>query len=425
MMPSRLNRRHFLQSLAAGGLSLAALEAQAQTSRPVQLGIDVLRAGGYRLLRGKRVGLLTHPAGVDSRGQSTIEILRNAPEVNLRALYGPEHGIDGTAKADVHVPSSTDPRTGLPVHSLYGETRKPTPAQLRDIDIMVVDLQDVGVRSYTYVSALRYTMEACFEQGKTVVVLDRPNPLGGLKVDGPMLEDRWRSYVGAYPVPYVHGLTIAELARLAKGSPGVMEVSDQVRSRGKLEVVPMEGWNRSMQWPQTGLRWIPTSPAIPDLSAVMGYSMTGLGAQLGGFRHGYGTLYPFRLLQYSGKSPEEIATALRARNVTGLDYRIIGFQERGEARRGVYVAVTDWNRLRPTELSFHMMILACQWQPQNPFANARESQRQLFLKHVGDTAWGDALVKQGARANLSAFLALWQREAQAFQERSKVWWIYG
>jgi uncharacterized protein YbbC (DUF1343 family) len=230
------------------------------------LGIDVLEAQGFATLAGKRVGLLTHPAGVNRFGVSTIDVLRRSPKVRLVALFGPEHGIYGDEAAEIQIADRVDKRTGLPVYSLYGKHRKPTKAMLKGLDALVIDLQDVGSRSYTYVSCMRYAMEACFEEGVEVVVLDRPNPLGGLKVDGPMLDSEWMSYVGAFRVPYVHGLTIGA----------------------------MRGWRRSMRWPETGLRWVPTSPMIPDFSAAVGYAMTGLGTYIGGFRHGVGQRYPFR-----------------------------------------------------------------------------------------------------------------------------------
>ena len=165
---------------------------------------------------------------------------------------------------------------------------------LSKIDALVIDLQDVGVRCYTYVSCMRYAMEACFENQVEVVVLDRPNPLGGEKMAGPTIDEKWMSYVGAFPMPFVHGMTIGELALWSKKTPGVLKVADSVRKLGKLTIVPMLGWKREMTWPQTGLRWIPTSPNIPSLDSVAGYPMTGLGAQLGGFRHGIGTDHPFR-----------------------------------------------------------------------------------------------------------------------------------
>lgn len=393
-------------------------------SDPIMLGIDTLEAQNFRVLAGKRVGLLTHPAGVNRNGISTIKVLRRSPEVNLVALFGPEHGIYGDEKANVPVANRVDPRTGLPVYSLYGKYRKPTPEMLAGIDVLVIDLQDIGVRSYTYVSSMQYALEACFEEGKEVVVLDRPNPLGGRKVGGPPIDPQWRSYVGSFPVPYVHGLTIGELARMALDEEGILDLSPQQRRNAKLTVVPMRGWNRDMLWPDTGLKWVPTSPAIPDLSAVLGYPMTGLGTQLGSFTHGYGTIFPFRLLQYSGKTPEEIARTFNARKLPGVEFRVLRFTERGEPRRGVYVVVTDWDALRPTRLSFHMMQLSCAWSHGNPFAAADENAQSLFNKHVGSTDWWNALVRDGAEVNLDAFFRRWDRAARAFQQKSRQWQLY-
>ncbi|MDP0501096.1 MAG: DUF1343 domain-containing protein [Verrucomicrobiota bacterium JB022] len=390
----------------------------------IGLGIDTLKSRDFDVLQGKRVGLLTHPAGVNRFGTSTIDVLRQAPGVNLVALFGPEHGIYGDEKANEDIQDRTDRRTGLPVYSLYGKYRRPSPEMLDRIDVMVIDLQDLGVRSYTYVSAMRYTMEACFEAGTEVVVLDRPNPLGGLKVDGPMLDKGLESYVGAFPVPYVHGLTIGELARMAKDQPGVLQVSDEVRQRGRLTIVPMTGWRRSMMWPQTELAWVPTSPAIPDLSAAMGYSMTGLGCQLGGFKHGFGSQYPFRVLQFSGKTPEEIEAALEARRIPGVEFRVVPFDVKGKPHRGVYVLVTDWQTVRPTELSFHLMTIAAGWSRGNPFRAAPDSQQLLFNKHVGSYAWWEELEQKGAQADVRGFVNRWTQQAKAFQQQSRRWWLY-
>jgi len=393
-------------------------------AEPIYLGIDVLEQSGFRAIDGKRVGLLTHPAGLNRRGQSTIDVLRRAPNVRLAALFGPEHGIYGNEKANVPVDDKIDPRTGLPVYSLYGKYRKPTAKMLAGLDALVIDLQDVGVRSYTYVSCMRYAMEACFENGVEVVVLDRPNPLGGLKVDGPPLNRQWRSYVGAFHVPYVHGLTIAELARIAKHTSGWMETPAHIRKTGKLTIVPMRGWSRNMLWTQTGLRWVPTSPYIPDLSAVLGYAMTGLGAQEGGFSHGIGTPYPFRLLRYKGKSPTEVKAALEAKRIPGLRYRIVQTQSAaGAPVTGVYVSVSDWARVRPTELSFHMMQLAAAWSTTgNPFAQSKNP--TLFNKHVGSTAWWNEISQRGAQARVDAFVDQWAEKALSFQNKAQRFWIY-
>lgn len=390
---------------------------------PIYLGIDVLEQSGFRAIGGKRVGLLTHPAGLNRRGESSIDVLRRAKNIRLVALFGPEHGIYGNEKANVPIDDKIDPRTGLPVYSLYGKYRKPTAKMLVGLDALVIDLQDVGVRSYTYVSCMRYAMEACFENGVEVVILDRPNPLGGLKVDGPPLDREWRSYVGAFQVPYVHGLTIAELARIAKHTPGCMETSEHIRKNGKLTVIPMRGWRRDMLWTKTGLRWVPTSPYIPDLSAVLGYAMTGLGAQEGGFSHGIGTPYPFRLLRYEGKSPEQIKAALESQRIPGLSYRIVKtLSATGTPLSGVYVSVTNWDRARPTELSFHMMRLAVVWSSSNPFAASKNP--GLFNKHVGSTAWWDEINLRGAEARVDAFVDLWVEQARNFQQQAKRFWIY-
>ena len=180
------------------------------------LGVDYLEETKFGILKGKKVGLLTHPAGVNSRGVSTVDVLRRTSQVDLVALFGPEHGIYGNEKAAVPVDDKIDEKTGLPVFSLYGKFRKPTAEMLSKIDCLVIDLQDVGVRCYTYISCMRYAMEACFEEGVKVVILDRPNPLGGLKMAGPMIDEEWMSYVGAFPMPFVHAMTIGEIALWSK-----------------------------------------------------------------------------------------------------------------------------------------------------------------------------------------------------------------
>ena len=394
----------------------------ADTDR-IYLGIDMLEQSGFREIANKRVGLLTHPAGVNRDGVSTIDVLRRSPKVNLVALFGPEHGIYGNEKANQPIGNQIDPRTKLPVYSLYGIYRKPTPQMLQGLDALVIDLQDIGSRSYTYVSCMRYAMEACFENGVEVVILDRPNPLGGLKVDGPMLDKEWRSYVGAFNVPYVHGLTIAELAQIAKQVPGTMNVSEKARRSGKLTIVKMKGWRRDMLWPQTGLKWIPTSPYIPDISAVLGYAITGLGTQVGEFSHGIGTPYPFRLLKYRGKSADELEQFFNRQRIPGLSFTKLSTRTvKGQPTTGVYIEVTDWDKLRPTELSFFMMQLVARWSSYNPFKTAKNS--DLFNKHVGSTVWWNEIQKHGANALVRKFVNEWSIQAQEFQRKHKKFHLY-
>ena len=393
---------------------------------PIMLGIDVLEADGFRLLQGKRVGLLTNPAGVNRHGVSTVDVLRNAPQVNLVALFGPEHGIYGDEKANVPVDDKIDPRTGLPVYSLYGKFRTPTAKMLANIDVLVVDLQDIGTRSYTYVSCMKYAMRACFKAGKEFVVLDRPNPLGGLKVDGPPLDADWMSYVGEFRVPYVHGLTIGELARMCKDAPGVLRVDDDVRAAGQLTVVPMRGWNRAMRWPETGLKWVPTSPMIPDFAAVVGYPMVGLGTYLGDFSHGIGAQYPFRGISHKGTGIDQLEFHLKNLNVPGIAVRRVqATNARGQPTVGLYLSVSDWDAWNPTEMNFHLMKLACMLEPTNPFADAAKAKTTRgFIIHTGSEAFFNALVRDGARIVLDHWLTTWRQQADVYQKQSQRFWLY-
>jgi uncharacterized protein YbbC (DUF1343 family) len=394
------------------------------------LGIDVLAAENFAPIAGKRIGLLTHPAGVNRQGVSTIDVLRHAPNVKLVALYGMEHDIYNELPADKKYPDHLDPRTGLMVYSLYnGKSSKPQPYQLKPIDVLVIDLQDIGTRSYTFISAMKVAMEACFENGVEVVVLDRPNPLGGLKVDGPPLDPQLTSYVGEFHVPYVYGLTIGELALMAKEVPRVLDVPEAVRERGKLTIVPMRGWRRTMRWPETGLKFVPTSPKIPDFAACVGYAMVGLGTYFDpaghfdiGFRHGIGSEYPFRGLSHHAIKGDVLERELNALHLPGLKFSLVSVPSKnGQTMTGAYVEVTDWDAWQPTELNFYLMRLACKLDSKNPFLTGDAS---LFLKHMGSTAFFEALRHDGGKVNVEAFLADWRARDKIYQETSRRYWLY-
>lgn len=398
---------------------------------PVMLGIDVLESQGFAAVKGKRIGILTHPAGINRRGESTVDVLRRVPDVKVVALFGPEHGIYGDEKAEVLIGDRIDKKTGLPVYSLYAKDRKPRRSMLKGLDAMVIDLQDVGTRSYTYISAMKLTMEACFENNVEVVVLDRPNPLGGLKADGPGLDAKWTSYVGAFRVPYVHGLTIAELARMAKEAPRVLDVSDAVRARGKLTIIPMRGWQRSMRWPETGLTWVPTSPMIQDFSACVGYAMVGLGTYYDprakfdiGFRHGVGDQYAFRGISHKTVKSEIVEHELRSLKIPGLSFRRVSVPAKdGKPVTGVFVEITDWDDWNPTELSLYLMELACKLEKKNPFA-VSDIAASGFLRHLGSEEFFRALQKEGANINIPAYEAELQKRTKIYQTLSKRYWLY-
>ncbi len=405
---------------------VAAPAAHPPSAYPVMLGIDVLESQGFVAVKGKRIGLLTHPAGVNRLGVSTIEVLRHAPGVQLVRLFGVEHGVNNEFPAGQNYASYTDKRTGLPVASLYdGRSRKPTKAQLKGLDAVVIDLQDIGSRSYTFISAMKLTLEACFENNIEVIVVDRPNPLGGLKVDGPPMDAKWVSYVGAFRVPYVHGLTMAELAHMAKEAPGVLAVSDDVRTRGRLTLVPMRGWHRAMRWPDTGLNWVPTSPLVQDYSAVLGYPMTGLGCELGGFRHGVGPSYVFRGISHKTAKIDVVEKELRALNLPGLQFRRVSALDRnGKPALGLYIEISDFDEWRPTELSLQLMRLACKLEPKNPFATAKSKDSSFFLRLLGSEAFFRALQRDGANTDVAAFIKDWTARNEIYRQQTRRYWLY-
>jgi len=255
---------------------------------PFALGIDVLEAEGFARLRGKRVGLVANQTSVNGRGVPSRMVLHRDSRVNLTALFAPEHGIEGTIPAGKYVSNRRDPLTGLTVYSLYGPTRKPTPAMLADVDVLLFDLQDIGSRSYTYISTMVKCMEACGETNTVFVVLDRPNPIGGQRINGPPLDRNWTSFVGQIPVPYIHGMTAGELALMTNAKRWA-------ESRTRLDVVPMRGYRRDMVWSHTGLRWVPTSPNIPHPSSPFYYASTAVLGSMVGMDVGIGTNEPFAL----------------------------------------------------------------------------------------------------------------------------------
>jgi uncharacterized protein YbbC (DUF1343 family) len=402
----------------------------------VMLGIDVLEAEGFAPLRGKRLALLSQRAGVDGRGVSTVDVLRGAPGLRLVALFGTENGVSGEVTSGKIYGDQVDPRTGLMIYSLYnGRTHQPTAAQLKGIDALVIDLQDIGTRSYTFTGAMKQAMEGCFLHNVEVIVLDRPNPLGGLKVDGPILDPQWvgPNLVNEFPVPYVHGLTIGELARFAKGQPGVLRVPEPVRLNGRLSVIPMRNWRRNMRWTETGLTWVPTSPYIPDFSAIIGYPMTGLGCfmadgtnPVGGFRSGVGSEYPFRGISNRFVKSEVLERVLDDLRLPGIGFRRVSVADAktGKPATGLFIEVTDWDAWRPTELNFYLMKLDCEYSPRNPFAAAIPSKVSGFMKVMGSAAFFNDLRLHGANVDVGAYIRDWEIKAKLFQEQSRRFWLY-
>jgi len=261
-----------------------------QIPNKVKTGIEVLKEDNFKYLKNKKVGLITNPTGVDTGLKSTVDILNEAPNVDLIALFGPEHGVRGDVNAGEKINSSVDKETGIPIYSLYGKTRKPNKEMLKGLDIIIYDIQDVGCRSYTFISTMGKAMEAAAENDIEFMVLDRPNPLGGNKVEGPIAEKELFSIVGAYPIPYVYGLTVGELANFIN-KEGLLKGGKKC----KLTIVPMQGWKRSMNFDETGLQWVLSSPHIPHAQTPYYYVSTGILGELGIINNGVGYTMPFQL----------------------------------------------------------------------------------------------------------------------------------
>jgi uncharacterized protein YbbC (DUF1343 family) len=309
-------------------LALFALSFVNVNAQSVMTGIEVLREEGFTQLKGKRVGLVTNPSGVDSNLNSTIDILYKAQDVKLVALFGPEHGVRGDVYAGGKVSDSVDSVTGLPVFSLYGATRKPTPEMLAGIDVMVYDIQDVGVRSYTFISTLGLVMEACAAADIEVMVLDRPNPLGGHKIEGCYVEQPFNSFVSQYRIPYVYGLTVGELAvmineeGLNRGQKG-----NQEPVKCRLSVVPMKGWTRDMIYEDTKLPWVLPSPNIPFKDSPMYYAASGVCGELYGFMNiGIGYTLPFQLFGAIWLDPQKLKSRLEEYDLEGVSFRTIWYK---------------------------------------------------------------------------------------------------
>ena len=415
--------KKFMTSLLGLLLLCTALCAQPK----VKTGIEVLRDRGFDVLQGKRVGLVTNPSGVDSQLRSTIDILFNAPGVNLVALYGPEHGVRGDVYAGGKVSDSKDAATGLPVYSLYGATRKPTQAMLEGIDVMVYDIQDVGVRSYTYISTLGLVMEACQEKGIEVMVLDRPNPLGGNKIEGCYVEPGFHSFVSQYKIPYVYGLTPAEVALLInaeglnRGQKG-----DQAPAKCKLSVIPMEGWTRDMVYEDTGLPWVLPSPNIPFKESPMYYAASGVCGELYGFMNiGIGYTLPFQVFGATWLDPVKLLEKMESYALEGVSFRTIWFKpfsgsQKGELVGGLQFFFTDYEKARITEVQFYVMQAVAElYSDKKAFEII--SGYGLFDKVCGTDYVRTTFSK---RYKVEDIIDYWRKDETSFRELSQKYHIY-
>jgi uncharacterized protein YbbC (DUF1343 family) len=384
-------------------------------------GIEVLEASGFSILKGKNVGLITNPTGVDSQLRSTVDILHQAENVHLVALYGPEHGVRGNFSAGDQVGSSVDPATGIPVFSLYGKTRKPTPEMLKGVDILVYDIQDVGARSYTYISTMGQAMEAAAENNIEFVVLDRPNPLGGNRVEGGLVEDGYFSFVSQYPIPYIYGLTPGELATYIN-SEGLLK--DGIEC--KLEVVKMQNWNREMTFPETGLPWIPTSPHIPRDNSAFFYSATGIIGELDANTIGIGYTLPFEVFATPWLEGDKLATEMNRFHLKGVLFRPISFKpyymaKKGVEHSGVQIHITDYKTVNLTEIQFRLLQAAHILVPDSSLFDQHPDRFDMFDKVAGSKKIRERFSEKYRYEDIQQ---LWEEPAAGFRTKSMKYYLY-
>ena len=385
----------------------------------VKTGIEVLREDGFKILEGKRVGLTTNPTGVDSKLQSTIDILWQAENVNLVALYGPEHGVRGNVHAGDHVDNEVDKKTGLKMYSLYGKTKKPNKEMMDEIDVMVYDIQDNGCRSYTYISTLGMLMEACIEHGKELVVLDRPNPLGGLKIEGNLVEDGYISFVSQFKIPYIYGQTPGELALYLNAT--------DYENKCNLHVVKMKGWKRDMTWEETGLEWIVASPHVPQGKSAVFYPVTGIFGEFGYVNIGVGYTLPFEIMGAPWINADSLAEALNTLEVPGVEFRPIYFKPyystfKGELCQGVQIHILDYEAARLSEIQFlvvqEMMRL---WPERNWFELCNQKRFNMFDKVCGS---GHIREEFGKRYCWEDIREYWYKDVEKYRKESSKYYLY-
>lgn len=384
----------------------------------VRTGIEVLRDRDFDILRGKKVGLVTNPTGVDAELRSTIDILHEA--VDLVALFGPEHGVRGDFSAGDHVGDAVDEATGIPVYSLYGSDRKPKYEQLSGLDVIVYDIQDVGVRSYTYISTLGLVMEAAAEAEVQVIVLDRPNPLGGTRIEGPGVEEGFFSFVSQFDIPYIYGLTVGELARMLN------EERMLDGTHCELMVIKMDGWDRDMIFEDTGLPWVPTSPHIPDAKTALFYPVTGIIGELDPNMIGIGYTLPFQLLATESLDAAALARSMNALELAGVEFRPIHFKpyymaKKGKPMQGVQVHLLDPRAAALTEIQFYFLQEAHKLDPDfNPF-QGKENRFGMFDKVCGTDQLRLELMKDFDFERLAEW---WNRDVAEFREKAEFFDLY-
>jgi uncharacterized protein YbbC (DUF1343 family) len=402
-------------------LSTALMFGLAVTAQ-VKPGIEVLRDNGFEQLQGKRVGLITNPTGVDNDLVSTIDILYNAPGVKLNALYAPEHGVRGDVHAGDHIDNTTDATTGVTVYSIYGKNRKPSADMLKDIDVLIYDIQDIGCRSYTFISTMGLAMEACAENGKDFMVLDRPNPISGTKVEGCVVEDSCYSFVSQFAIPYIYGLTPGELAQMLN-QEGMLENGEKVN----LTVVPMSGWTRDMSFNETGMPWVLPSPHIPSAETALYYPASGIFGELGYISIGVGYTMPFKLFCADWINAELLSKRMNDLKLPGIKFRPIHIKPfyavgKDTNIQGIEAYITDVNVAPLSLLQFYVMQELAIIDPEHKvFEHADTKRFNMFDKVCGSKEIRRRFCQ---RYQVADIIDYWNKDVDNFKAVSSRYYLY-
>ena len=389
------------------------------SAQKVKTGIEVLKKQNFKILEGLRVGLVTNPTGVDNDLRSDVDILHAAKNVKLVALFGPEHGVRGNVHAGDAVANDSDPATGLPVYSLYGKYRTPSDEMLKNIDVLVYDIQDIGCRSFTYISTLANIMKAAARNHIKVVVLDRPNPLGGKKVEGCITEDDCISFVSQFKVPYVYGLTPGELARLLNDEGLLGEKCD-------LEVVKMKGWKRSMTYGDTGLKWVLSSPHIPEASSAPFYTVSGIVGELDSINIGVGYTIPFQTFAAPWIKATALADRMNALRLPGYTVRPIYYSPfyskyKGRQLQGVQVHFTNYRKAHLCDVQFYILQELYKLYPNHDILKQAGQRAGMFDKVCGSKKIRELFLRRHRWKDVKAY---WDKDADKFKKLSRQYYLY-
>lgn len=398
---------------------LCTTAAHAQT----KTGLEVLKSMNFSPLEGQRVGVVTNPTGVDNNLVSVADLLHKAQNVNVVALFGPEHGIRGDFAAGDKVEDGIDEATGLAVYSLYGKNRKPTDEMLEGIDVLVYDIQDIGSRSYTYISTLGLVMQAAAENDIKVVVLDRPNPLGGNRFEGNLTEKGFYSFVSQFEIPYVHGFTVGELAKFLNGE-GLVPGGKAC----ELEVIELENWNRNMSYLDTQLPWVPSSPHVPDEETSFYYAVTGIMGELQAYSEGVGYPLPFKVIGAPWVDADRFAAAMNDLDLPSVKFRPIHFKpyygrNEGDMLHGVQIHITNYNEAPLMLIQFYAMQELYKMYPdKNVFEIGKKRGRlNMFDKVCGTDRIRKAFSK---RFMVEDILPILNEDLDDFVPRAKKYFLY-